>query len=156
MLYVLWNWREWKVLLNPINYRQLQGSYTVGKDPAKSAACCLSDDILLSSPIMMGACYLYLKVTTNIRYNIYLYFDAKFAFRIQHWLEIEELLHRSDAFQSFQFCWSSDFHDTSRICSLLSYDNLLKKWRRLRGFYTSNRKNVLVWKNREKYGKIAH
>ena len=56
MLYVLWNWHEWKVLLNPINYRQLQGSYTVGKDPAKSAACCLSDDILLSSPIMMVAC----------------------------------------------------------------------------------------------------
>ena len=44
---------------------------------------------------------------------------------------------------------NSDFQNTFRVCSHSSYDNPLKKWRHLRGFNTSNRKNVFVWKNRE-------
>ena len=51
---------------------------------------------------------------------------------------------------------SSDFQNTFRVCSHSSYDNPLKKWRHLRGFYTSNRKNIFVWKNRENIGKRAH
>ena len=51
---------------------------------------------------------------------------------------------------------NSDFQNTFRVCSYSSYDNPLKKWRHLRGFNTSNRKNVFVWKNRENIGKRAH
>ena len=40
---------------------------------------------------------------------------------------------------------SSNFQNAFRICSHLSYDNPLKKWRHLRGFNTSNRKNVFVF-----------